>query len=59
MFFLELPWLPGVFPTIGFRIITELCPTEDLPRLETNELSNKAASSAILLAIASSVSPLY
>ena len=42
-----------MFPTIGFRIITELCPTEDLPRLESNELSNNAVRSGRLLPLAS------
>jgi hypothetical protein len=36
-FYLDGPWLPRVFPTIGFRIINELSSSEDLPRLESNE----------------------
>jgi hypothetical protein len=37
MFYLDGPWLPRVFPTIGLRIINEPSSSEDLPRLESNE----------------------
>jgi hypothetical protein len=46
-------WLPGVFPTIGFRIITELSSPEELPHLEGNELSNNDPQSADIGGLAS------
>ena len=45
MFCLDGPLASRVFPTIGFRIITELSSPEDLPHLESNELSNDSAPS--------------
>src|SRR5947209_8366705 len=42
-----------LFPIIGFRIITELSSPEDLPRLESDELSNKRLTSVFSAELAS------
>ena len=53
MFCLEWPLASRVFPTIGFRIITELSSPEDLPRLESNELSNNDSHCFFIASLAS------
>ena len=47
-FLLTSPWLPRVYPTIGFRIVTERSSPEDLPRLEINELSSNPILAAFI-----------
>jgi hypothetical protein len=37
-----------VYPTIGFRIVTERSSPEDLPRLEINELSSNPILAAFI-----------